>query len=219
MHMKIKQLLQLHEDVKDMENIAFGNLKRHAEPDTEWEAKVFQALRHFVSKATPENKINADAILKDVHALKAKYPKDLIPDSVRAYRGTLLTKSHYEKFLSTVDPDLIDNSDDSVYVGEMMYSPRSPIQSWTTREYTAEAFAATGESFWGTDWQTERPYPAIIEVAVDDTFIINTTITNKIAKYNNIENENEIIRTSGTPIKCKIYVLASWLHNVRKLIA
>jgi hypothetical protein len=217
--MKINQILQLHEDIKDMEKIAFGNLKQAEEKDTEWEAKVFQALRNFVAYADPANKTAADAVLKDVHDLKAKYPNDLMPNSRTAFRGTLFTKSHYKKFLTTVDPDLIDNSDRDIYVGDIMYSPRSPIQSWTTDEHTANAFAATGESFMGTDWQDERPYPAIIEAVVDDTFIFNTTLTNKIAQYNHIDDENEIIRTSGAPIKCKIYVLASWLFNVRKLIA
>jgi hypothetical protein len=217
--MKIKQLLQLHEDVKDMENIAFGDLQQADEKDTAWEAKVFHALQQFVSGATPENKISADAILKDVHALKAKYPKELMPDSTRAYRGTQLTKSHYEKFLSTVDPDLIDiesGYDETIYVGDMMYSPQSPIQSWTTREAIADRFA-TGRFYLGSDWQDDRPYPAIIKAAVDDSFVISAHITNKIAKYNNIDHEHEIIRTSGTPIKCKIYVLASWLHHVREL--
>jgi hypothetical protein len=202
----------------DFEKIAFGDLKKSGEADTEFEADVFDALRNFIQMSNPSNKADADAILKDVHVLKAKYPNELVPDSKFAFRGTQLQSAKYREFLEYYSSDELANMDqfDLMHVADIMYTPRSPIQSWTTRESIAVQFAAAGDLAAGYKWESQFPYPAVLEAKVDSTFIMSTDITNQIADLNNIAHENEIIRTAGQPISCKVHVTADWLINARK---
>jgi hypothetical protein len=215
---RLRQLAGINEAVKDFEKVAFGNLKKSGEEDTEFEADVFDALSNFIQMSDPSNKADADAILKDVHALKAKYPDELVPDANFAFRGTQLQSAKYRELLEYYSDDDLANMEqfDLMHVADIMYTPRSPIQSWTTREFTAVNFAAAGDSGAGYKWWSTFPYPAVLEAKVDSTFIMSTDTTNRIADHNNIVHENEIIRTAGQPISCKVHVTADWLINARK---
>ena len=214
---RLRQLAGINEAVKDFEKVAFGDLKKSGEADTEFEADVFFALKHFIQYASPTNKVNADAILKDVHALKAKYPDELVPNSKYAYRGTQLPIDRYKEFLEMYPADKLVEMDqfDIIHVADLMYTPRSPIQSWSTNDYIPMSFAATGEADAGYDWMSRSPFPAVLEANVDSTFIMSTDITNQIADYNNMGHENEIIRTAGQPISCKVHVIVDWMVNAR----
>jgi hypothetical protein len=214
---RLRQLAGLNEDEKDFEKVAFGDLKGSDEEDTEWEAEVFTALRDFIQIADPTNKVAADAILKDVHALKSKYPDDLVPDSKYAYRGTQLPMDKYKEFLAMYPDDKLDLNDSNLlHVADLMYTPRSPIQSWTTNEYMAPGFATTGDMYTGwPEWNRAFPFPAVLEARVDSTFIMSTELTNRIAKLTNQEPEHEVIRTAGQPISCKVHVMADWLVQAR----
>lgn len=215
--MKINQIIKLREDHKDMETVAFGDMKHNDEADTEWEQAVFQALYDFVGDANPSNKVAADQILKDVHAIKSQYPADLLPEANTAYRGTQLPKERYASILASVDWAKVNSMGDydAYKVSEFSYSPRSPIQSWTTNEEVAFHFAATGQAHTDDRWSTFFPFPAVLVVDVDHTFIMSTAITNHIASMNDIAPEWEIIRTSAQPIQCKLYVLAHWLTEAQ----
>jgi hypothetical protein len=219
--MKIKQLLQLREDDKDMENVAFGNMRKHDEKDTEWEENVFQALFDFISSATPANKAVADKILKDVQAIKSKYPNELMPNATNAMRGTQLPKERYENILASVDWDAVNRMDpfDAYHVGDISYTPRSPIQSWTTAEEIAYSFASSGDADLDGEWMHAHPFPAVMYATVDDTFIMSTSITNHIAYLNGMSSEHEIIRTSAQPIKCKLHVTVDWLIESKKYLS
>ena len=219
--MEMRNIIKLLESADhDMEKVAFGYLKQHYEKDTEWETKVFRAVRNFISTATPQNKAIADAILKDVHALKSKYPNDFQPNAHTAYRGTQLKAPNYKAFLADYSEEKLASMDphSAIHVADITYNTKSPIQSWTTNEDLAFAFAAAAEGYSGDNWREDQPYPAMLIADVDDTFIMSTTLTNKIAKYNDLDHEDEIIRTSAQPIKCKVYVLVSWLKAYRTKI-
>jgi hypothetical protein len=214
---RLRQLAGINEDIKDFENVAFGDLKKSDEADTAFEADVFDALDNFIQYADPSNKVIADAILKDVHALKAKYPDELKPNSKYAYRGTQLPSDKYKEFLEMYPADKLAEMDqfDLIHVADIMYTPRSPIQSWTTNESIAMGFAAMAEVDAGIDWMPLFPFPAVLEANVDTTFIMSTNITNRIAMRNNMGPENEIIRTAGQPISCKVHVIVDWMVNAR----
>jgi hypothetical protein len=214
---RLRQLAGLNEDEKDFEKVAFGDLKGSDEEDTNFEDKVFNALDNFIQYASPSNKTDADAILKDVHALKAKYPDELVPDAKHAYRGTQLSVDKYKKFLAMYPAEKLETMDQFsfLHVADIMYTPRSPIQSWTTNDYTAMNFAATGETAAGYDWVVDFPFPAVLEARVDTTFIMSTNITNRIADKHNLPHENEIIRTDGSPMSCKVHVIVDWLVQAR----
>jgi hypothetical protein len=214
---RLRQLAGINEAIDDFEKVAFGDLKKSDEADTEFEAAVFYALGEFIQMADPSNKAAADEILKDVHALKAKYPDELIPDSKFAFRGTQLPPDKYREFLEYYSDDDLANMEqfDLMHVADIMYTPRSPIQSWTTRESTAVHFAAAGDSGAGYKWESQFPYPAVLEARVDSTFIMSPDITNRIADRWRIAQEHEIIRTAGQPISCKVHVTANWLISAR----
>jgi hypothetical protein len=215
--MKINQITSLYEAAKDMEDVAFGDMKKNDEKDTAWEASVYQALYNFIHDADPSNKASADRILKDVHALKAKYPKELMPNATSAMRGTQLSKERYASILSSVDWDKVNKMGryDVCHVDNISYTPRSPIQSWTTSKAVAYSFAAIAEADSDGTFRRDRPFPAVMYAPVDNTFIMSTAITNQIAYLNGIEAEDEIVRTSASPITCKLYVLAHWLTEAQ----
>jgi hypothetical protein len=102
---RLRQLAGINEAIKDFEKVAFGNLKKSGEEDTEFEADVFDALSNFIQMSDPSNKADADAILKDVHALKAKYPDELVPDAKFAFRGTQLQSAKYRELLEYYSDD------------------------------------------------------------------------------------------------------------------
>jgi hypothetical protein len=189
-------------DEKDMEDVAFGNFKKSPEEDTTWESKVFYAVKNFINNADPNTKGEVEPLLHDLMLLKSKYPNDLIPKSKYAYRGTQLSKSAFA--------DLAEKYSDSDKLIRLpyTYSPRSPVQSWTVNKQIGFDFAFNGNNEPGfgnnraTVWKPhEFPYPAVIMVPVDDSFIMNSKLTNKIAKEIHGMTEKEIIRAANTPIK------------------
>ena len=126
----------------------------------------------------------------------------------------------YKEFLAMYPADKLDLEDtDLIHIADLMYTPRSPIQSWTTNEYMAPGFATTGDMYSGwPKWRRAFPFPAVLEARVDSTFIMSTDMTNRIAKLTNQEPEHEVIRTSGQPISCKVHVMADWLDNARSYL-
>ena len=182
---------------------------------------MFVALHNFISSATPANKAFADKILKDVQTIKSKYPKELMPNATNAMRGTQLPRERYENILASVDWDAVNrmNPSSAYDAGNISYTPRSPIQSWTTDENIAYSFAASGNADGDGEWSKFNPFPAVMYATVDDTFIMSTSITNHIAYLNGMDSEHEIIRTSAQPIKCKLHVTVDWLIESKKYLS
>jgi hypothetical protein len=221
--MDIKRLRQLaglitEDDTKDFEKVAFGDLRQSDEEDTEWENQVYMALRRFINSSTPVNKSTAERILQDVHALKNKYPNELVPDASVAYRGTQLSLDEYMDIIDIIGIDKINaKPDDYVFdIGERMYTPQSPIQSWTTNSRFAFSFAASGGIEEGPGWNQHFPFPAVMQANVDPTFIMSTDITNLVAVQSHGVGEDEIIRTASSPIKCQYRITARWLWQVNE---
>ena len=191
----------------DFEKVAFGDFQNRRERDTKDEARIFLALRSFIRGATPENKATADAALKELLHLKSRYPEVLEPNADVCYRGTQLQKQDYMKLVAQGNKKKLLRID-------YTYSPRSSIQSWTTRNKVAASFALNGGDGSGTGWhETEYPYPAIIQVTVDQTFVMNSEFTDRLSRDAIGHSESEIIRISSTPIKAVLLIKNEWLEH------
>lgn len=197
----------------DMEEIAFGDLKGSDEIDTEWEDLVYYELMQFIQNANPGNKASAHEVIVDLHKVKGKYPDDLVPNADIAYRGTQLTPAMYKQIIES-NPTFEHGWTSIPYT----YSPRSSIQSWTTRQEVAIGFATIGR--YDGDFQTsvtsyteQYPCPAIIKVAVDNDFILSTEITNMMSADKHTVSEFETIRTSGSPIQGKLLIHKFWFER------
>lgn len=211
---RLRKLAGIVEDLspRDFERVMFGNFKNALEPDTDTEYVVFKALHQFIDHATPANKAKASSVLKQLQALKPHYPKDLIPNSKVAYRGTQLRRKDYEKIARKYL-----NSDQEWIKIDYVYKPQSEIQSWTIDLGIATRFAVDGNTGTGKTYNSySHPQPAIIQAKVDNTFIMNTELTNALADDIHGLAEHEIIRLSSEPLKTLVLIKRSWLEEFSK---
>jgi hypothetical protein len=216
---RLQKLAGLNESVTqdDIENVMFGDLKGNQERDTPTEEELFVAIKRFISSATPRSKGVAVNSLNDLQHLKSQYPDDLIPDAKVVYRGTQLKQSEYESLLGKIDPK---NSPEWIEI-PFQYMPKSNIQSWTTSKTIAIEFAVTGDSTPlilqkgppENDWSDSYPFPAVIQVNVDDSFILSTKLTGKIAQKHIGKDEKEIVRIKQTAIQGTALIHFDWLQS------
>jgi len=193
---------------QDFEKVMFGDFKHGVEPDTDIERDVYKALERFIGDSTPGNKANANELLVKMMALKKHYPDDLEPNATIAYRGTQMKPMAYR----SIAAKYTDAPASSWISLDHTYNPRSAIQSWSTSIDMAVSFAISGGAIHGkTQWMERYPYPAVIEVKVDNDFLFNTKLTNLISKFIHQMAEHEIIRISPNPVKCKLLILSDWL--------
>ena len=197
--------MKLHEfdNVKDriaaarrnFEHILFGDLKG-TEKDTKVESEIYMAIYDFIDDPNDEAKAEALGALTYLDKFKDLFPGDLRPQANMAHRGTNIS---YKKFKSSYK-DFKYDKHGMIDVGTY-YTPRSAIQSWTTNIDIARKFANTPEFGYHGDSES---IPVIVSVDVDDTFILNSTITNLISNSIHHQNEYEIIRISKKPIPCTL---------------
>jgi len=193
----------------DFEKVAFGNFQNRRERDTEDEARIFRALRSFIGSATPKNKATADAALKELLHLKSRYPDVLEPDVAVCYRGTQLQKQDYMKLAA-------QRGNEKLLRIDYTYTPRSSIQSWTTKNKIAASFALNGGEILDSGWKRRsHPYPAIIQATVDQTFVMNSGFTDQLSNEILGQSESEIIRISNAPIKAVMLIKDKWLERYR----
>ena len=202
----------------DLEKIAFGDLKNSWEEDTPSENELYRALERFIYSETPENKKKLHDLLKQAKSLKSKYPNDLTPKETVAYRGTQLPTEVYDNILKKIDYNLIKKGGFTKWIEfDYTYKSKSPIQSWSAKLSNAAQYASSPDqegSF--KTYHSNYPTPAIIQVPVDDSFIVSTKITNKISQNLFGVNEHEMIRIDNVPIKGNVKISYFWLKEYSK---
>jgi hypothetical protein len=205
---EMRRLITLIESFQsnDFEKIAFGNLKGAAEPDTDFEHAVYDALENYIV-----DNMGSDLLpfVEKLKQLQKQYPDDLIPDAEVVYRGTQLSENMY-----TWLAEQYDNLNDGDYtmLGIRDIDPTNKIEAWTTQFDVAVGFALEG---WNAGdarnvWLPQLPRPIIYKAKVDSSFLLNTDLTNRFFTGATIP-EYEIIRAATTPIKAEIIVAKSWV--------
>ena len=190
---------------KEFEEVLFGDAKGDPERDTEEEEIMYDAIAEFIEDPSTHNKNRLFIKLQHLKKFKEVFPNDLEPEASRVYRGTTIQTSKLF--------ELFDNSD-NLTVNEkgyleipFVYQPKSNVQSWTTSYHIATRFAeVNGPS---------RANAILYTDNVDDSFVMNVSITNLISNVRIDRKENEIIRASGEPIKCQL-MLYDHNKNVTK---
>jgi hypothetical protein len=198
------------EDVyKDLEKIAFGDLKKADEPDTEWEAKVFKALDDYIMEPGSSEREALAQYMPDLFKLKPKYPDDLVPNVTTVYRGIQLSGNEYKQYI---------NSEQNIMLtDDYVYNSRSSITSWTADAEVAKSFALqehAGIIGKSPDWIWMRPCPAIVKATVDKSFILNTNLTNRFR--NDPVAEHEILRYANEPIITTLFIDREWLQRYKQ---
>ena len=191
---------------RDFEKVLFGDLKAANEPDTEKENNIFKAVRYFIKNANRINKSEAYDALKYLEQFKDVFPDDIVPKADTVYRGTGINIDQLKPLFKKYKSRNIIPFDHSGYVRmaeNFSYRPKSYIQSWTTSFKVAEDFADDSSGF-----------PVIYMTDVDDSFILNSELTNKIAQYMNIHKESELIRITSKPIECVLLMKKSFLDTL-----
>jgi hypothetical protein len=223
---RLRKLAGLNEAITtdDIEKIMFGNLKREPEGDTEVEYDLYTDIENFIKKSTPANKAKASDSLNSLKGLKSDYPQDLMPNAKVAYRGTQFTQDDYAALIDKIDFDNFDKVPNWIKM-PFTYKPRSQIQSWTTSKTIAIMFACKGTDYEfnpgeppRSQWWSRTPYPAVIQVAVDESFILSTKLSSKIASELHGVNEKEIIRIDPSPLQGSALIHKDWPRLVRKFL-
>jgi GNAT superfamily N-acetyltransferase len=148
----------------------------------------------------------------------SQYPEVLIPDAEIVYRGSYLPLSFFIKNGLKISQEGIDYT----------YTPRTPIQSWTSDEKIAEQFTGVVDINFGK-LSKEFIKHHLKGLKAEDNFFLNILPKKEYAstpipvvyvtksnedfifkhKYFNIltgENEDEVIRVSSNPIEVKLKV-------------
>jgi GNAT superfamily N-acetyltransferase len=148
----------------------------------------------------------------------SQYPEVLIPDAEIVYRGSYLPLSFFIKNGLKISQEGIDYT----------YTPRTPIQSWTSDEKVAEQFTGVVDINFGK-LSKEFIKHHLKGLKAEDNFFLNILPKKEYAatpipvvyvtksnedfifkhKYFNIltgENEDEVIRVSSNPIEVKLKV-------------
>jgi hypothetical protein len=220
---RLRKLAGLTENIArdDIEDVMFGNLKKNRERDTDIEHQLFLDIKNFIASATPSSKGTAVSSLSDLRHLKSQYPDDLTPNANVVFRGTQFKQSVYDSLLEKIDL----NKSLKWITLPFNYAPRSNIQSWTTSKKMAGKFACQGQAHDVDDhhapmskyWISSEPFPAIIEARVDESFILSTKLTSKIAMAMHGHNEREIIRIDQSPIQAKALIHIDWLRSAANM--
>ena len=202
----------------DFEKVFFGNLKRNPEKDTKVEKNVYQIIRTFIKSSEPLVKDRAYKMLKNLSTLKNAYPDDLIPKAKYVYRGT---RSKNDRIIKIIhQPNLMEKIvkiEDHPSEGyhsffikfNDIYTPKSPIQSWTTDINV------------GLKFMRYKLEGILLKAKVDDDFILTAEITNLITSditEKDISPESEIIRISQKPIEVEILCSINNLQEEIKFI-
>ena len=141
--------------------------------------------------------------------MKSRYPDVLEPDVAVCYRGTQLQEQDFMKLVAQGNKKKLLRID-------YTYTPRSSIQSWTTKNKIASSFAINGGADDSEQWLAHHyPYPAIIQATVDQTFVMNSGFTDQLATEFLGRSESEIIRISNAPIKAVLLIKDEWLERYR----
>ena len=208
---------------QDFEKVFFGDLKNSLEWDTPVEDAIFAWIENYIGDSDSPRKKNQAAIalakLKDV---MNDYPKDLIPASNFAYRGTQIDEATYKKAYEYVKNNKVRGkwiTVDNNYV----YKPKSRLQSWSTKLNVAASFASNkGHSVDKIEKYNSSahikdvgnlPFPAILKTKVNDDFILNSRLTNMISRKLHSYNEYEIIRISRKSIPCQLICHINWIKG------
>ena len=185
--------------LKDFEKVLFGTVKGKKEKDTARETKLFRNIVNFISVPNNENKKDAHKALQYLKKFKEIFPNDLNPDAKTVYRGTNITLDQFEKIFSNKK----FKKGETLY-SDFTYKPKSNIQSWSTVHTVAKNFAKRFGRY------NNYIFPAILAADVNDYFIMNSRMSNIIAKSTGVGNENEVIRISKSPLKCNLSVRAPY---------
>ena len=231
--MKINEIYSIKEDIEnitngDIEDVFLGDIKNSDEPDTKTEKEIFKILQNFfrppIDSIDPDdrntsmsqfNRSMALYVLQQLEKLKEKYPNDLIPPHGAAYRGTSLKNKEQatqitrylmsQKTIPNGHSPLTGQSITGYTPLPFTYKPISPIQSWTTKIETAGFFSSDMEYN-----DMDGRIPCVIEVKIDDSFIMNPEITNKIGF-----DENEVVRISKDPIEGVLLIMNSTINMMK----
>ena len=187
---------------KDFEKVLFGDLKKSTEKDTKVEKSIFQKLKRFITNPSPDNKEAAHKALQYLKKFKEIFPGDLKSQHEIAYRGTVMNAEEFkEKFSKIINKKMYKNG--KIIKIPFTYRAKSEIQSWTTNESVAKKFSEKMPYIKKRASQMRSNIPLIVTTKIDDTFLFNPTLTNRVTeKY----TEYEVIRLSKRPKRCTLII-------------
>ena len=228
-----KQLNENEENLSCLDKFGkelFGNQFGGQEKNTRLEDEYAKLINQF---GDSEFGVGINSKLVDaIYNLKkcaSVYPEVLIPDAEIVYRGSYLPLSFFMKNGLKISKEGIDYT----------YTPRTPIQSWTSDEKIAEQF--TGAIDINIDKLSKEFIKYHLKgLKAEDNFFLNILPKKEYAstpipvvyvaksnqndfifkhKYFNIltgENEDEVIRVSSNPIEVKLKVNPSMVDMYTK---
>ena len=187
---------------KDFEDVLFGELKDDPERDTNIEGEIFDTIYDFIEDPTKNNKEQALRSLTYLSKFKDIFPDDLVPDTKEVYRGTIMRpRTIIKNFLST---KYVNRDSNNYFEFPYVYEAKSPIQSWSTKYSTSSGFSKI----------TPLEIPVVIIAKVDDSFIMNSNVTNLISDLLHSSIEDEIIRISNSPLNCIVSFNKKYMNEL-----
>jgi len=182
-------------------DILFGDYRKKGEKDTEYEAKIFNALYNWVSGSYMHGKYrkNFNLVINELKQLKTQYPDVLKPTTNVLYR--------------LMDMDLNNFKNDIIFFKKEnnrwynpvkhLYTPLSYVTSWTTSEGVAFGFKNKPV---GLAIDRSIPYNFSIRIVAkatfpDDELLFNPSFFNSLSLEITKNRQNEILHLGKKPIK------------------
>ena len=167
--------------------------------NTKKEHELYILLTRFIEgEYEHSDKVELAKKLKELQKYKQFFPKVLTVPKKTLYRGSAVSETIINKFLPKFKKSNSNNHREEFYA-DIIYKPKSPVQSWSLKMLVAYEFDGHSE------------YAVIFETKTDSSFVFSHNITQHFA-HGNYSYENEVIR-AGKAIACKMWIDGDVLLN------
>jgi len=188
----------------------FGEFRKKKEKDTDIENNYFEYLVSFIEGSfMKDGKTKLLTVLKDLKKCMESYPDILQPNTNNLWRGSSLDtktinslRNKYKKQpFSIINKMKFGISLFYLIDENWVYSPKSVVQSWSTKSESAVSFSLTNR------WYHEA---ALYNTKFNkNELLFNSKFLNLMAKASLGNEENEIIRIGKKVNGCKL-----WVHEL-----
>ena len=189
----------------------FGGAERNTPTENDYIEQIKDFTDDMYGEATTQEFIN---VLSNLKACMSRYPDVLVPESIVAYRGTMIPISYFIKNKQQIDLKKGNN---------YTYKAKSQVQSWTVRYENATSFGSY-ETFYEivakidydatskegliqllkdvTEEDLRLPFILAYKTNLDE-YIFKSEYFSKLSK---MSHENEFIRFTNKPINVTAYM-------------
>ena len=172
------------------------------EKNTREESGVYNTIKKYIGDEQNSNKEKVKQDLLKIKDLKPVAPNLLKPDYKLYYRGTTISETAllkqfktYEFFLSCFEKFKKGSFEGYISKDTYVYKPRSGFTSWSGEIWAAYEFGYSPDPEF---------FQVVYETPVDDSFVLNSNLTNKLSKETLGGPEYESISTNTEFNKVKM---------------